>query len=78
MGSEVFFCRICGNQLQTLDEIDSKICSSCDHANETINDSVDFFCWACGKKLIAKSEIAQGVCHSCKASIYRKLHLAKH
>ena len=73
MEDEIFFCRICGKQLTTINDIDLKICNNCQNSKENIAESTDFFCWACGRKLFEKSEIAQGVCHNCKASINRKI-----
>ena len=73
MEDEVLFCRICGKQLTTIDEIGLTICCNCKTAKENITGSADFYCWACGKELSEKSEIAQGICHSCKASINRKI-----
>jgi len=70
---EIFFCRLCGKQLNTIDEIGLKICNDCETANENVAESEYFFCWACGRRLFEKGEVAQGVCHNCKASINRKI-----
>jgi len=75
MDDEIF-CRICGKQLNTINEISLEICDNCKKAKESTTGSKDFYCWACGKKLQEKSEIAQGVCHNCKASINRKIGIS--
>ena len=61
MEDEIFFCRICGKQLNTVDEIELNICNACKIAKEKTTGSTDFYCWACGKELREKSEIAQGL-----------------
>ncbi|MFO7677725.1 MAG: hypothetical protein R6V50_05020 [Thermoplasmatota archaeon] len=73
MNEEVFFCKICGVQLCSIDEITLHICHKCKTGNEQTTDNPDFFCWACGKKLSDISQIAQGICHGCKASIHKQL-----
>jgi len=49
MEDEIFFCRICGKQLNTVDEIELNICNACKIAKEKTTGSTDFYCWACGK-----------------------------
>ena len=73
MEDEIFFCRICGKQLNTINEIELKICNDCKISKENIAGIEYFFCWACGRRLFEKGEVAQGVCHNCKASINRKI-----
>jgi predicted amidophosphoribosyltransferase len=73
MEDDIFFCKICGKQLSTINEIGLKICDNCKNTKEKTANSEGFYCWACGKELHEKSEIAQGVCHNCKASINRKI-----
>jgi len=73
MIDEIFFCKICGRQLTTVDEIEINICNQCKISKEKTTGSSEFYCWACGKALHTKSEIAQGVCNNCKASILRKI-----
>jgi len=73
MEDDIFFCKICGKQLSTINEIGLKTCDNCKNTKEKMVKSKDFCCWACGKELYEKSEIAQGICHNCKASINRKI-----
>jgi DNA-directed RNA polymerase subunit RPC12/RpoP len=75
MNAKVLFCRICGSQLYSIDEIQLTICNNCKKAKQQTTGNDDFFCWACGKKLTDISQIAQGVCHNCKASIQRSLKI---
>lgn len=70
---EIFFCRIYGKQLHTINEIGLKICNDCRTAKENVAESEYFFCWACGRRLFEKGEVAQGVCHNRKVSINRKI-----
>jgi len=74
MEEENFFCKRCGEQLTTIDEIVQGICNSCKSSmKEVTTQRGKFFCWTCGKQLIEMDEIAQGICNNCKASIIRKL-----
>jgi len=68
-----FFCRSCGKQLHSVDEIAQRICHACKQSSKETTEVETFFCWACGKQLAQMSEVAQGLCHSCKASIIRKI-----
>lgn len=68
-----FFCRYCGKQLHSVDEISWRICIACKQSSKEPENEKVFFCWACGKQLTEMSEVAQGLCHSCKASIIRKI-----
>jgi hypothetical protein len=73
MEDEIFFCKLCGKQLNTVNEIELNICNECKIPKEKTKGSENFYCWTCGKDLREKSEIAQGICHNCKASINRKI-----
>ena len=73
MGEDIYFCTTCGIRLNTVDEINLRLCNRCKQSKEEPTKNKGFFCWACGKKLQEKSEIAQGLCHNCKASINRKI-----
>lgn len=71
--NEIFFCQICKDRLNTVDEVYNKICANCKKINGNKNKKLEFYCWACQKNLTEKGEIAQGVCHNCKAEINRKI-----
>ena len=73
MEEETFFCKRCGKQLTTIDEIEQGLCTTCTTAIDEITEKDTFFCWTCGKTLHTMHEKAQGVCDNCKASIIRKL-----
>lgn len=75
MEDKILFCKKCGKQLHTIDEINEGICINCkDSLNKEIaSDSEKFSCWACGDYLNSMGEVAQGVCHNCKISIMKKL-----
>ncbi|MEM0466591.1 MAG: hypothetical protein QXL17_02430 [Candidatus Thermoplasmatota archaeon] len=70
---EKFFCRNCGKQLITIDEIANTLCDKCKKSISDLSKDESFFCYICGTKLETMSEIAQGMCPSCKASILRKI-----
>ena len=73
MKDKIYFCKKCGNQLNTIDEQKESICNNCvDSIKKSIQDEA-FSCWACGEQLCSMGEIAQGICHNCKISINRKL-----
>jgi DNA-directed RNA polymerase subunit RPC12/RpoP len=73
MDEEKFFCKRCGKQLNTIDEIEQGFCSTCTVFRDETQNEESFFCWTCGKTLHSMHEKAQGVCDNCKASIIRKL-----
>ncbi len=70
---EKFFCKNCGKQLITIDEISNTICHKCKKTIHKQAEGESFFCYICGMKLTTMSEIAQGMCPNCKASILRKI-----
>jgi len=72
--NEIFFCQICKNRLNTVDDVNNKICANCKkNIENSKRGKFEFHCWACQKSLINKSEIAQGLCNHCKSEINKLL-----
>ena len=74
MEDGTFFCRRCGKQLHTIDDILQGKCISCAKSTKYYLDEDSLFsCWSCGKTISSMDELAQGICNICKYHIIKKI-----